>query len=86
MICPACNHPRATLPDGRRTCTWSEDWRAHCEALRVCAIPTLEDRRRYLLEVRNKRGEQAQLQLRADVALIWNAKKARPEVATNTGS
>jgi hypothetical protein len=87
MTCPtACTHPRATLPDGRETCTWSEDWRNHCEALHVCDLPTLVERRRYLLAIHNKRGEAAWLKLRTAVELAWKSRHAQPEVANNTGS
>ena len=77
MTCPTtCTHPRATLPDGRETCTWSEDWRNHCEALHVCAIPVLIERRRYLLSIRDKRGEAAWLKLRTAVELAWKQRPA----------
>jgi hypothetical protein len=87
MTCPtACTHPRATLPDGRETCTWSEDWRNHCEALHVCDMPTLVERRRYLLAIHNKRGEPAWLKLRTAVEQAWRARNVQPEVTDNTGS
>lgn len=84
MTCPTgCDHPRATLVDGTVTCTWSEAWRHHCEALHVCSLPTLIERRRYLLAIHDKRGEPAALELRATVAKLW---QAQPAVAKNTGS
>lgn len=76
MTCPNCTHPRATLPDGRETCTWSEDWRNHCEALHVCSLPTLFERRRYLLGIRDKRGEPAWLKLRRAVEQAWKQRPA----------
>lgn len=86
MTCPNCTHPRATLPDGTETCTWSEDWRCHCEALHVCSLPTLLERRRYLLAIHNKRGEAAWLKLRSAVEQAWGARNVQPEVTNNTGS
>ena len=77
MTCPTtCTHPRATLSDGRETCTWSEDWRHHCEALHVCKLPTLYERRTYLLAIKDKRGEAAWLKLRATIEQIWKQRPA----------
>jgi hypothetical protein len=76
MTCPKCDHPRATLVDGTETCTWSEAWRHECEARAVCNMPTLIKRRDYLSAIRNKRGEQAWLQLRDTVAKVWSTRPA----------
>lgn len=78
MTCPNCDHPRATLMDGSETCTWSEAWRAECEARHVCNMPTLKVRREYLAFVQAKRGENAWLQLRDLIAAAWNSKQGRP--------
>lgn len=83
MTCPNCNHPRGTLPDGRVTCTWSEAWRARCEALTVCRLPTLTERREYLHGVWQKRGEKSYVELKRLVAVLWQS--AQSEVA-NTDS
>ena len=78
MTCPACNHPRVTLVDGRETCTWSEAWRHECEAKHVCGLPTILERRRYLLSIRDRRGEKAYVELRGTVERVWNANRPRP--------
>lgn len=74
----------AVMHDGTETCSWSEQWRAYCEAVYVCNMPTVLERRRYLLRIDDKRGPEAGAQLRALVQAIWNH-RAQPAVA-NTGS
>lgn len=86
MTCPNCTHPRGKLPDGSETCTSSEAWRNHCEAIHVCRLPTLIERRRYLLMIHNKRGEKDWLKLRTAVEQVWKSSAGQPEVSTNTGS
>lgn len=81
-----CTHPRVTLIDGTETCSWSEAWRAECEARMICNMRTLDDRRRYLLAIDNKRGPKAGAQLRALVRKVWDVLQAQPAVANNTGS
>lgn len=66
----------ATLPDGRETCTWSEDWRNHCEALHVCNLPSILERRQYLMKIQQKRGDKAWLKLRTAVELAWKNRPA----------
>lgn len=83
MTCPDCNHPRVTLIDGTETCSWSEAWRAECEARMVCNMPTLQARRDYLATIKVKRGESGWVKLRDLVSRVW---KAQPAVARNTGS
>lgn len=79
MTCQGnCDHPRVTLLDGTEVCTWSEGWRHQCEAMAVCRMPTLAQRRRYLLLIHDKRGRDAWLQLRDTVARIWEAARERP--------
>ena len=51
--------------------TTSEAWRRECEARHVCALPSLSDRRRYILGVREKRGNAAADQLERDVRHEW---------------
>lgn len=86
MSCPACNHPRTKLLDGSETCTWSEAWRAECEARAVLAIPDKLARREYLRgsEVNGKvvkrgifhvRGAQACKELEAMIMKIWESKR-----------
>lgn len=75
MTCPHCDHPRVTLVDGTETCSWSEAWRHECEARHVVKIPTLIERRRYLLAIRDKRGEPAWLQLRATIEKLWSRER-----------
>lgn len=79
MTCQTnCTHPRITLVDGTDTCTWSEAWRHECEARHVANMPTITERRRYLLAIRDKRGEPAWLQLRGTVEAVWKANRPRP--------
>lgn len=86
MTCPNCTHPRATLPNGSTTCTWSEHWRMHCEAMEVCRMPTIFERREYLMKIQQRRGQEAWLQLRSAVQQVWNSSAGPPEVSKNTGS
>ena len=44
----------------------------------VAHMPTLLERRRYLLAIRDKRGEAAWLELRRTVEAVWNAERASP--------
>jgi len=84
--CPACAHPRVTLIDGTETCSWSEAWRAECEARHVLAMPGKYERREYLRGreeagkivkrgVFQVRGEAACLQLEAQVRKVWEARR-----------
>jgi hypothetical protein len=51
--------------------TSSEEWRRECEARHVCNLPTLNDRRRYILGVREQRGNERADQLERDVKYEW---------------
>lgn len=84
--CPACDHPRVKLIDGTETCTWSEAWRAECEARAVLAIPDKVLRREFLRGseingkivkrgVRQVRGEKACADLEAMVMKVWEARR-----------
>ena len=86
MTCPACDHPRVTLIDGTETCSWSEAWRAETEARHVLAMPGKYERREYLhgreeagkivkRGVLQIRGEDACLQLEAQVRKVWEARR-----------
>lgn len=68
--CPACNHPRVTLIDGTETCSWSEAWRAECEARAVLAIPDKVARREFLRgsEINGKIVKRGVLQVRGEKA------------------
>ena len=81
MTCPDCTHQRVTLADGTETCTWSEAWRHECEARQVCDLPTIFERREYLVKIQQRRGDQAWLQLRATISVLWMSKQAQPAVA-----
>lgn len=53
------------------TDTTTEEWRRECEARHVCNLPTLSDRRRYILGVRQQRGNAAADVLERDVRSEW---------------
>jgi hypothetical protein len=83
MSCPDCQHSRATLIDGSETCTWSEAWRAQCEAIHILSIPDKVARREYLhgreeagrlvkKGILQIRGEQACRELEALVRRVWD--------------
>ena len=50
--------------------TSSEEWRRICEARHVMRLPQ-EDRTRYYAKVKEKRGEAAFLELKAETARQW---------------
>lgn len=87
MTCQYCHQATcsttAALHDGRVVCTWSEDWRAECEARHIMNLPTLAERRAYLFGTRNewgkmaggiqqKRGDQALRKVQELVTILWN--------------
>lgn len=86
MTCPTCTHPRTRLIDGTETCTWSEAWRAECEARHVLSMPDKVLRREYLRGreeggkivkrgIRQVRGEAACQALEAEVRRVWEARR-----------
>lgn len=75
MTCPACTHPRVRLIDGTETCSWSEEWRAECEARAICDMPTLTQRREHMELIKRKRTEAGYVKLRTLVARLWNARR-----------
>lgn len=53
------------------SCTWSEAWRAECEARYVMRLPK-QQRQEYYRAVAEKRGEKAAHRLVADVNRLWS--------------
>lgn len=51
--------------------TSSEAWRAHCEALALCQLPTREARQQHLELVQHHRGKAARDQLEASARAMW---------------
>ena len=65
------------MPDGREVDTWSEEWRAHCEALHVLNIKRKVDRQRYIERVRAIRGDKPAEKLAGDVIAVWKLQKLK---------
>lgn len=65
--------PPATLHDGRVVDTWSEEWRAECEARHVLNLPSKTQRNAYLATVERKRGQASRDALADLVMAIWRA-------------
>lgn len=61
------------LHDGRVVGSWSEEWRAECEARAVLRMPTKMHRQGYLLRVRERRGQAAGNELERRVMAVWKA-------------
>lgn len=70
-------HLTVTLIDGREVDSWSEAWRAECEARHVLAMPNIHLRRIYLADVTKRRGEVAGKALADLVRSVW-AHNRRP--------
>ena len=77
------------LIDGRVVDSWSEEWRAECEARAVIALPTLSRRREYLFgkidqwgKPRNgilqRRGEAACIALSDLISAVWKHTRENP--------
>lgn len=64
------------LHDGRKVGSWSEEWRAECEARAVLRMPTKMHRRGYLLRVADRRGQEAANALERHVMQLWEAERA----------
>lgn len=60
-----------TLIDGREVDSWSEPWRAECEARAVLAMPGLQARRDYLAGIQKRRGDAAYESLAGLVRAVW---------------
>jgi hypothetical protein len=66
------------LPDGRQVGSYSEQYRLYCEAKWVLKNKrTKNTRRKYLLGVEAERGTQAMQELRAEMLLQYEWKKAK---------
>ena len=70
-------HLVGLLPDGREVDTWSEEWRAHCEALHILKIKQRIDRQRYIERVRSIRGDKPAEKLAGDVIALWKLQKLK---------
>lgn len=83
LVCPACGLTHADarvveLPDGRQVGSYSEQYRLYCEAKWVLKNKrTKNTRRKYLLGVEAERGTQAMQELRAEMLLQYEWKKAK---------
>lgn len=64
-----------TLHDGRVVDSWSEAWRAECEALHVLRLPSKHARHAYLDRVASKRGCAARNALERLAMDVWAALK-----------
>ena len=60
-----------TLIDGRQVDSYSQDWRAECEARQVLAMPDIQARRTYLADISKRRGEVAGQALADLVRAVW---------------
>lgn len=80
MTCPHCHRQTcertAVTIHGEIVCTWSETWRAECEARMVCTLPGLDRRRAYLAGVEKKRGKPAVEQLKDHIKQVWVASRS----------
>jgi hypothetical protein len=65
-----------TLYDGRQVDSSSEEWRAHCEATTMLAMP-MNERHAHLNAVGTRRGDQAKRALSDLVRRIWIDRQAR---------
>ena len=79
MTCLSCQRcesgPMVTLHDGRVVCNYCPDWKDECEATHILAMPSIEDRRRYLALVSGRRGQAAGLALGDLVKKVWAARR-----------
>lgn len=66
---------QVTLHDGRSVSSYSEEWRAECEARAVLNMPTRMDRARYLGLVARRRGPAAADAIRELGLKIWRAQR-----------
>lgn len=76
MTCAACDRPRTvTLATGGQCCTWCEQHRAECEARAVLALPTREQRQIRIQRIGERRGADAEKNLRGDVLRLWKLQR-----------
>lgn len=66
-----------TLIDGRQVDSYSQDWRAECEARQVLAMPDIQARRTYLADISKRRGEVAGQALADLVRAVWTHQRNR---------
>ena len=66
-----------TLIDGREVDSYSEAWRAECEARHILSMPNKFVRRNYLEQVAKRRGEKAGQQLADLVRAVWGHQRIR---------
>lgn len=81
LVCHGCGQVHAnskmmTLPSGKQVGLQSEEWRHHCEVMRVMRMPDKArkgkvSKREYLELVRERRGDDAANRLRRDMVIIW---------------
>jgi hypothetical protein len=77
---PREQHERQVmLHDGSYVGSWSEEWRAECEARGVLRMPTKMARQGYILRVRQKRGDAAANALEDRVMAIWKAQREQEQ-------
>lgn len=55
---------------------YSEEWRKECEARYVLSKP-LNDRRKYLADVEEKRGKESRFELEKEITRLWAEMKKR---------
>lgn len=70
--------PIVTLIDGRQVDSWSEPWRAECEARHVLSMPSKLARREYLESVAKRRGEKHGKMLADLVRAVWAKARVNP--------
>lgn len=76
MTCKACQRDRTvTLATGSHCCTWCELHRAECEARAVLALPTREQRQIRIQRIGERRGPDAEKNLRVDVMKLWKLQR-----------
>lgn len=68
-----------TLIDGRQVDSYSDDWRAECEARQVLAMPDIQARRTYLADISKRRGEVAGQALADLVRAVWTKNRENPK-------
>ena len=66
-----------TLIDGRQVDSWSEDWRAECEARHVLSLQPIQRRRDYIAGCTQKRGDKAGKELADLVRKVWEHNRRR---------
>ena len=73
----------ATTYDGRQVDTYSEEWRAHCEATTLLSW-TLHQRKVHLQGVESKRGASGRRDLEELIMRIWKERQVQQLLAMET--